>query len=181
MKDLIISILPIIIISCQESNNYSNAGKTGSEAKLFHSYFEFDSVELLHTSISFDSMKRRDEKEKLYNPADGFVDILLYRNVPKKIKDSDLITECANREFTNGEISVKHFAKLAKVFSTEENDFRLAASCAPIFRDILLFRKGKELNGIAKVCLECGEAFIIKSDTSFSHYFEIASLKEIIH
>ncbi|MFH6997818.1 hypothetical protein ACHRVZ_07785 [Flavobacterium sp. FlaQc-57] len=149
IKRYSIILLVFLLISCKSN-----------EEKAF---FDFDSVE-------YYSLNKNKEKEIIENNRTGIKDSILnnilYSEFPDKL-DNDVFYKTINfNGFSKFQLSQKDIEYLKNDVFLEKFSlkvFELNKACAPEYRDILVFKKNNEISGIAKICLSCGQFYLVSS------------------
>ncbi|KUJ61106.1 hypothetical protein AR687_14320 [Flavobacteriaceae bacterium CRH] len=149
IKRYSIVLLLFLILSCKSK-----------EEKMF---FDFDSVE-------YYSLYKNKEKEIIENNRKGIKDSILnnilYSEFPDKL-DNDVFYKTINSKgFSKFQLSQKDIEYLKNDVFLEKlslKGFEFNKACAPEYRDILVFKKNNQISGIAKICLSCGQFYLISS------------------
>lgn len=192
MKILIPLLLIFLAISCKKEESSSHESmddfyrymedinKKITQSKPF---FDFD--EVIHYEFPISAQEYEDliladtlsEKGKLLS-------IVFHDACPvtqeEKIKFKEIL-ESVDKEMST--INSKYYEELNRVFSEKKCDDMRINSCAPIYRDIFIFKKNKKETGIAKICFEC-QLFSISNKEAITDCFnqngELSRLKKII-
>lgn len=142
-------LLLFIILSCKSK-----------EEKMF---FDFDSVE-------YYSLNKSKEEEMDENHSKGIdntiEDKIFYNEYPEKINSSVFNKTINSDGFSKVELSQKDVEYLRNDIFLEKSSLKMfenVYACAPEYRDILIFKKNKEISGIAKICLSCRQFYLISS------------------
>jgi hypothetical protein len=109
---------------------------------------------------------------------------------PKWVEDElpyelnpDLASELFHLGYTRSEVRKRDFAGLDSLFSCEDVDTKVVTDCLPIYRDILIFRKGKTVIKIVQLCFECSQAHFVgpwKGVSAFGQRGEYKKLKALL-
>jgi hypothetical protein len=99
---------------------------------------------------------------------------LMFESLPKKLPTSEEIT-LIEKHYRNVKLNQKSRLKIAEIFKNADfpvNKASLEYSvvCAPVYRDILVFRENGKIIAFAKICLSCYKNYIIVEDKSFENY-----------
>lgn len=92
---------------------------------------------------------------------------IIHHKDPRHIEDSAFVAELdATPYFTKKTFDPKFNQKVLQAFELDEPflsaSFKpVSRLCAPMYRDILVFRSNKKLTGLAKLCFECDEAHLV--------------------
>lgn len=174
MKYLFLLLTLIMVSSC-ESN----------EKKLF---FDFDEVDYYKVDQKKESEYYEKERENR-NEKDTVFDKIYYDDFPVDLKDTLFLSKIKSDRFNKIELAEED-KKLLKTSIFKKrlviNPFKMVRACAPIFNDILIFKKNNRISGIAKICLSCEQFYFIgnKPDVqteNFGEGGEYDKLKEIFH
>lgn len=166
----------LLVFGCHQ-NNILNKTRNESTDTTVEGYFHFDRIDHYVYINSTDDILKKAFSSKL-SIKDSIIFEALTEMKPRILINQESLLNYGSLGYSLGRLDTTHYKKISRVFSKEMHDERNATSCMPIFRDILIFRNNNEINGIAKVCFDCGQVFIIKSDTSFDHWGEIGLLKK---
>lgn len=192
MKIVVPFLLMFLAISCKKEESSSHESmddfyrymedinKKITQNKPF---FDFDEVEHYEFPISaqeYEDLILADtlsEKGKLLS-------IVFHDACPvtqeEKIRFKETLESVDKEEST---IKPKYYDELNRVFSEKKCDDIRVNSCAPIYRDIFIFKKNKEEIGMAKICFEC-QLFSISNKEAIADCFnqngELSILKKII-
>lgn len=73
------------------------------------------------------------------------------------------------------------FKALNQVFDKKEYDttYLSVIRCAPIFRDVLVFKKDNNIVGIAKICFECQKIVLIGCEPPSRHFGQKGEYQEL--
>lgn len=159
------SILLLAFISLSISCN--TATKTDSEY-----------TEVLHFQYDNASGDYYEEEDPNANHNEKW----LYRELPNDL-NPDLASELFHLGYKRSEVRKRDFAQLDAIFVCAPVDNRIVTSCIPIYRDILIFRKRKEVIKIVQLCFECQQSHFIgpwKDISSFGQRGEFKKLKALL-
>ena len=149
IKRYSIVLLLFLILSC----------KSKEEKK----FFDFDNVEY----FSLDKSKEDEMGENnSYSIDNGIFDKIFFDNYPEKVNNAIFYKTINSNGFSKFELSKKDIEYLKDDIFLEKsslNMFENAYACAPQYRDVLVFKKNKEISGIAKICLSCRQFYIVSS------------------
>lgn len=123
-------------------------------------YFKFEEVSHYHTGFDMDEyvdFKEKNNRNRLDSIRMG---IILDPFSHKLILDSQVISELHKMGFQKTELDKSQVMKLNLIFCYQETDEYETTACAAIYRDILVFKKGDQITGTAKICFSCGHADI---------------------
>ena len=147
-------------------------------------FFDFDSVE-------YYSLNKSKEEEMDENHSKGIdnsiEDKIFYDDYPEKVNDVVFYNTVNSRGFSKFKLSQKDGEFLKNDVFIEKSSLKMieyVKACAPEYRDILVFRKNNEISGIVKICLSCGQFYLISSKKeieteNFGTEKEYKSLKEL--
>ncbi len=72
------------------------------------------------------------------------------------------------------------YPELNEIFAySPENDSLWAAACEPIYRDILIFKKRGEINGLAKLCFQCNEHFFLGNQQRTENFGRSSNMRRL--
>jgi hypothetical protein len=124
-------------------------------------YFDFDQIDYYHVNFdskkdfkAFQDIKSKEEKT--------FFEILRFNSNPTKVDDPNFIKDLSKR-YRKKEISKEKFSRITEIYSEKKHADPTFYSCAPFYRDILVFKKNKKVIGISKICFECNLHYTIGS------------------
>ncbi|OXB01185.1 hypothetical protein B0A75_06345 [Flavobacterium oncorhynchi] len=149
IKRYSIVLLLFLILSCKSK-----------EEKMF---FDFDSVE-------YYSLNKSKEQEMDANHSKGIdnttEDKIFYNDYPEKVNNTIFYKTINSDGFSKSELSKKDVEYLRDYIFLEKSSLKMfenVYACSPQYRDILIFKKNKEISGIAKICLSCRQFYLISS------------------
>lgn len=106
----------------------------------------------------------------------------LYRDLPNEL-NPDLASELFHLGYKRSEVRKRDFAQLDAIFVCAPVNNHTMTDCIPIYRDILIFRKRKEVVKIVQLCFECQQSHFIgpwKDISSFGQRGEFKKLKAFL-
>ena len=123
-------------------------------------YFQYDEIE--HYQIMIDEDKVMDMQEKKHPTKDEkeLSDIII-QNSPASIKDSSFLKHLKRLSFKEYKINPKYHDGISAIFCERKHPGAVYAACIAMYRDILVFRREHKICGIAKICFNCGESYIL--------------------
>ena len=148
VKRYSIVLLLFVILSCKSK-----------EEKMF---FDFDSVEY----YSLNKSKEVEIIENRKGIKDSILNNILYSEFPNKLNNNGFYKTINSSGFSKFKLFPKDVEYLRNDVFVEKFSlkmFEAMKACAPEYRDILVFRKNNEISGIAKICLSCGQFYLISS------------------
>lgn len=172
IKRYITLLFVLLMLSCKSK-----------EEKMF---FDFDNVE-------YYSLNKNKEEEINENNRKGIKDSvfenILYNEFPKEFSDEKFINIINSNGFSKYKFSRKDVEELNENIFIEKVFFNLFQgnyACAPVYRDILVFKKQNKISGIAKICLSCKQYYFIGSKKNleiknFGMNDEFISLEKIFN
>ncbi|MDI9312060.1 MAG: hypothetical protein QM535_17735 [Limnohabitans sp.] len=119
--------------------------------------FTFDTAEHYSTEKK-DSIITAINKKKYKNLTDFetlYLDFV-FGNIQTKVTDTSIVTILEKIKFKKRVFDNSKRDELRKIFSEEFCEEEQLNACSPIYRDIYIFKKNKQITGIAKVCFDCG-------------------------
>lgn len=144
-----IILLVFLIISCKSK-----------EEKMF---FDFDSVEYYSLNKSKEEEMGKNNSNSIDN---GIFDEIFFDDYPEKVNNAVFNKTINSDGFTKFKLSQKDAEYLRNDIFLEKSSLKLIENvyaCSPQYRDILVFKKNKEISGIAKICLSCRQFYLISS------------------
>ena len=149
IKRYSIVLLLFLIFSCKTK-----------EEKMF---FDFDSVEYYSLNKSKEEEMGENNSKSIDN---GIFDKIFFDDYPEKLNNAVFNKTINSDGFTKFKLSQKDVAYLRSDIFLEKPSLNILENvyaCSPQYRDILVFKKNKEISGIAKICLSCRQFYLISS------------------
>lgn len=84
----------------------------------------------------------------------------LYRELPNEL-NPDLASELFHLGYKRYEVRKRDFAELNAIFTCKPIENYSVTSCIPTYRDVLIFRKRKEVVKIVQLCFDCNQSHFI--------------------
>jgi hypothetical protein len=135
-------------------------------------FFDFDKVEHYYKDIEageilveMQRLENIDKKSEEHN----YLNLIGY-NYPKDVNDKEFISNLVKYKFSKIQIDNNIHKDINKLFSTSKCEGGYPLACAPVYRDILVFYKQDKIIGIAKICFECGQSYILGSSNDVSYF-----------
>jgi hypothetical protein len=122
-------------------------------------YFNFDQIDYYYSDIDFDEIKYPSDADTMSIVEKLVYDILL-GDFLSFLSDTIHISELENIKFNFSVLDSNDFQRLNKIFCERKSVEFSELACIRIYRDILVFKKDKEIVGTAKICFSC-ESHII--------------------
>ncbi|NOQ71756.1 MAG: hypothetical protein GQ574_07140 [Crocinitomix sp.] len=172
MKITLVVIICLICFSLQKNQSEPEEGQVffTDYTQVLHFKFKISKEEVSR----FWSQKGRNDE--------GYPNCLFDR-LPEKL-DPKLAEKLFDLGFVRNRIKKKQFGKLNEIFSYRSTDIITTAECTPTYRDILIFRKKKDVMGIVQICFTCAQYNIIgaKVDSRFFGQFgEFEQLNNLLY
>jgi hypothetical protein len=174
-------IIIFSIISCNTEKKSPNNVIVESLKKEKY-YFDFDQID--HYKTDFDEKK---SIELIRNSKNSENDKLKYEvilgDTPKNIQEIEFLKNIEKIGFTKKTIEKVKFKNINNLFMEKHITDDYAISCAPVFRDILVFYKKKQIIGMAKICFSCKQNIIIGTNANteyFGHNGDYGKLRKIL-
>jgi hypothetical protein len=169
--------LKIFLAFCVLITNI-NCKNKNSEKKL--ELFNFDKVEHYSTENESSISSSIDKKhyENLNESEKKYLKIL-ENNLPAKNRDTTFVSELQNLNFKKVTSEKSNIKKYKEIFSSEFCNEMQENACAPIYRDIYVFRNNNKIVGIAKICFECQIIDFTSEKYNWQRFGECESLKEL--
>lgn len=143
-------------------------------------YYDFDEVIYYKTTKGIDDLIAIDDKEvKTFKDSVTSQIMADFGEIPYAVTANYL----DSIGYTRKEVPLSKLPALKEIFrekSTERTEF---AACAPIYRDIYVFKKNGKFSGMAKLCYECGLSRFIGTDAKtgdFGMEGEFGKLDELV-
>ena len=149
IKRYSIVLLLFLILSCKSK-----------EEKMF---FDFDSVEHYSLNKSKEEEMGENNSKSIDN---GIFDKIFFDDYPEKVNNTVFYKTINSDGFSKSELSKKDVEYLRDYIFLEKSSLKMfenVYACSPQYRDILIFKKNKEISGIAKICLSCRQFYLISS------------------
>jgi hypothetical protein len=188
MKLFILIFFYIATIGCKTeiknpNNIKENIAQKTKQTEKGNVFFDFDEVDFYN--IDFDEGR---SIELIRNREKSNVDKLKYEIIlgetPENIGDTAFVKQIKDIGFVYKKIENDKFKSINKVFVEKNISDDYAFACAPVYRDILIFKKKGEIIGIAKICFSCQQNIIIgtKANTiNFGHNGDYGRLRRILY
>lgn len=188
MKLFILIIFYITIIGCKSEIKNPNNIKGNIAQKIKQTekgdvFFDYDEIDFYN--IDFDEGR---SVELIQNREKSNDDKLKYQIIlgetPENIKDTAFLKQIKDIGFKCKKIKSDKFKSINKIFIEKNISDDYAFGCAPVYRDILIFKKKGKIIGIAKICFSCQQNIIIgtKANTkNFGHNGDYGRLRSILY
>jgi hypothetical protein len=167
MKNVIIPIVLFISISsCNERNQNNSPSKKQIQTPL-QNYFDFD--EIVYYKIQIDSRKAMeliDGRNKTKQDT-LLLNAILSLFIPQTITDTNFISSLETLNFRKKSINHTSYSSINEIFKEKIPAETIAeTTCSPVFRDILIFKKSNNVVGLAKICFECQQNYILGTNAN---------------
>ncbi|RXR17683.1 hypothetical protein EQG63_09335 [Flavobacterium amnicola] len=155
-----------------------NCKNKKSEKKIEQFYFDkvehysTDNKSLISLSINKKHYKNLDENEKKYLK-------ILETNLPAKNSDTTFVSELQNLNFKKVTVENSNIKIYREIFASEFCNEMQENACAPIYRDIYVFRNNNKIVGIAKICFKCQIIDFTSEKYNWERYGECESLNKL--
>lgn len=126
-------------------------------------FFDFDSVEYYSLNKNKEVEMGENNSKSIDN---GIFDKIFFDNYPEKVNNTVFYKTIDSYGFSKSELSQKDVEYLRNDIFLEKPSLKMLENvyaCSPQYRDILIFKKNKEISGIAKICLSCRQFYLISS------------------
>ncbi|MDN5481930.1 MAG: hypothetical protein L0G30_10180, partial [Chryseobacterium sp.] len=185
-------LLPIIcfFLGCkkpEQSSNTAQQSNTSAEQKFIpkyeNLYFDYDGIDHYHVStnessvMALDTIPNRSKEDQLK------LDVITDK-IPKNINDTDFIKSLEKIGFKKTVIISHKFKKINEIFVEKTVSENIEYACAPVYRDILIFKKKEKIIGMAKMCFDCHQKQITgtKANTeNFGQDGDYEKLQQILY
>ena len=167
MKKLVLVLLSLfdcsIFYSCKDT-----------KLVLGDYYYQFDRADYYHIEITEEDAYELEDKMERSSLEDQTLFILTY-GLSEAIDDTLFIRELPMMGF-----EMKSFTHTSDVDSLKEifrektlsSENYAETACAPVFRDILIFRSGGEIEGMAKICFDCWQEVFLGTEVNTNSFGE---------
>lgn len=149
IKRYSIILLVFLLISCKSNDEKA--------------FFDFDSVEYYSLNKSKEEEMGENNSKSIDN---GIFDKIFFDDYPEKLNNAVFNKTINSDGFSKSELSQKDVEYLRSDIFLEKPSLNILENvyaCSPQYRDILVFKKNKEISGIAKICLSCRQFYLISS------------------
>lgn len=147
-------------IRCTKNNTSENSALPTTDFTCNAGELHFDKVEAY--TISYEDLliiqNRRPQSDN-----DKLLDRIVNYFPVDNLKETDSAKLVAIG-FTSKNLNKEDYQYLCDLFK-ERFVYEDTTACAPIFRDILLFKEKQKLIGLAKVCYSCGHSVVDFGDS----------------
>ncbi|TCC93384.1 hypothetical protein EZ428_01020 [Pedobacter frigiditerrae] len=117
--------------------------------------FDFDEVVHYQTDITDSQLRDLFQKEEKKLEVKQFEDILTSEG-PEKISDKNFIVDINLNYPLKTKIENRYFNLIKDFYTVRPHREVEVNACAPIYRDILIFKKKGKILGVSKICFQCG-------------------------
>jgi len=156
MKNIILLSL-FLFISCQSFDNRPTVFSNSEEINFYRvkeeseNLFGNDSIEVpkVFTKILLDN-----EPHKLPNSNEILHLEKYYKKIPLNSKSTEKIVEIFNDAG----------------FPINNASFGVSSICAPVYRDIIVFKNEGKVTAYAKICLSCYKNYIVLEKNNFENF-----------
>ena len=98
---------------------------------------------------------------------------------PSKINDTIIVSHLEKINFKKTIISPKKYEDLSEIFNPSPCTPFANNACAPIFRDIYIFKNHSKIVGIAKVCFECEILYFVDSKSNWEKFGDCVDFDDL--
>ncbi|WP_396141098.1 hypothetical protein [Flavobacterium sp.] len=100
-----------------------------------------------------------------------FFEELMFESIPAKLPTDNEI-KAIEKYYKKVELNKKSKIKIAEIFNNaglpiNKATFEIGTICAPVYRDILVFKEDGKVNAYAKICLSCYKNYIVVENNQF--------------
>jgi len=157
MKNTILLLSLFLIMSCQSVDNRPSIFSKSDEINFYRVKEESenllgkDSIEVpkVFTELLFDT-----EPQELPNSNELQYLEKYYQKIPLNSVYTEKITEIFNDAG----------------FPINKASFGVSSICAPVYRDILVFKKEGKVTAYAKICLSCYKNYVVLENNHFENF-----------
>jgi hypothetical protein len=167
-------LISLLVLSC--NNPSKPVAENKPKAKHPGAYFDFDEITHYRSDI------QEGQISGLFEEKSRILDLIL-QDSPDSLSDTAFINDLDQLPFIKTRIDSKHHYEISAIFSDRMRDDSLEAACIAIYRDILIFRKNKQICGLAKVCFSCEKKYILGTKLNtrgFGKHGDFDKLKAIL-
>ncbi|MFL9833476.1 hypothetical protein [Chryseobacterium terrae] len=172
MKKILLLIL-FILFNCKDSNqNFNNLKPSKkpqpTKIKYGKKFFDYNKLDHYHIDREDDSVLDLYENQNK-STLDKFKYEVITGETPNTINDLKFLKFIEKIGYSKKYIDPSNFEILDKIFVEKPEENMTVASCIPIFRDILIFKKNEKVTGMMKICFSCHQYSIFgtKAETKF--------------
>jgi hypothetical protein len=158
----LISISVALLFGCnrkEKNSEQPNLIQEGflcsGEHIIFDSIEHYKITEVEHASIESKNLKTSNDKKMLLI-TDSFL--------PNNLLDSIIKSDLLSLGFKTKKISLEDYKHLCDLFQ-ENYQYADSTACSPRFRDLLVFKKQREITGFAKICFQCGHSIVLTKNS----------------
>lgn len=158
----------------------NSCNKKGANENMY--YFEFDDVNYYHKDIIENDIFKEYEKAKLLGYDKSYLKIV-NTEYPTNLNDKEFLNSLIKYGYKKNKVAKSKLNQINQIFSKKDCEELTTNGCVPIYRDILIFKKKNVIVGIAKVCFDCRNAYIIGSKQNWDYFGECGdyeNLQEIL-
>lgn len=117
-------------------------------------FFTFDQVTYYHNDFTSGEFADIIEKEDSISKSEKNLLEAITTNLPKNLNDTIIVNIKKNYP-VKIEIPEKDIQFLKDIFQEKYKDRDWSSACVPMYRDVLVFKTGAKITGIAKICFDC--------------------------
>lgn len=162
MKQIfILMIITLSLIGCNFSGENRGTGKM---------YFDYDEIEYYENDISPDGLNMLFESQSKYDIDSFKMKILTVSDIPKDINDLSYPANLIKTGYKKEAIAPSRFPEFNKIFQEKVTREHTITSCLQVYRDILIFKKKSKVTGIAKICFDCYDSWILGGNTHIENF-----------
>lgn len=104
---------------------------------------------------------------------------IIEKELPQKISDTSFIADLERLHFKKSIIKSNRFDELREIFNPKACSEYKKSACAPIYRDIYIFKNKSKVVAIAKVCFECQIVYFIDSNSKWERFGECTEYENL--
>lgn len=104
---------------------------------------------------------------------------IIEKELPQKISDTSFIADLERLHFKKSIIKSNRFDELREIFNPNACSEYKKSACAPIYRDIYIFKNKSKVVAIAKVCFECQIVYFIDSKSKWERFGECTEYENL--
>ena len=160
----LILILCVLLLGCVSKGDKETINEvTGKK------YFEYDNIDYYFNDFDEDKISELFDKQS-YSELDSLKMGVILGKIPRDLSDLTFIDKLETIGYTKKKVNKSKFKRIDEVFTEKTVDEIIVTPCIYIYRDILIFKKGDNVVGIAKICFDCWAHEIVGTAASTDNF-----------
>ncbi len=175
-------ILMIVLISSCNNSKKAEIENLKVVKKELRPFFDSDKIDHYYLEFSEDDFTKLIKKDNTTKKELEFTNLFI-GYFPDTIPKENFEKTLLKHNYKKQNLSIKQQKEIENIFTEKDSLMNSAYACVAEYRDIFIFKKNKNITGIAKICFECSRFQITgsKIDTNgFGLWSELDRLKNII-